>query len=142
MASLAPRKPGWRSALHLEIERHRREPFSWEAGTDCAMFAADCVKAMTGTDPAEAFRGRYRSAEGALRAVKRAGFSDLAGLAASVAEEVHPAKARVGDVALVRTDDALGYSLGIFIGELVAVRHPSGIGSVNRATCTKAFRIP
>lgn len=136
------RRPDWRTRLHEAVEAARREPFSWETGNDCAMFAANCVLAMTGEDPAARYRGRYTTAHGALRVVREAGFADLADAAADLLEEIHPSQARVGDVAMVPVDDALGWSVGVVIGEQVAVLTPTGIGSASRSLATKAFRVP
>lgn len=136
------RRRDWRTRLHEAIETARRRPFSWETGDDCAMFAANCVLAMTDADPAARFRGRYTTATGALRVVREAGFADLADAAASMLEEIHPSRARVGDVAMVPVDDALGWSVGIVIGEQVAVLTPAGIGSASRSLAAKAFRVP
>lgn len=131
---------GWRSALHEEIERHRRIPFSF--GHDCALFAADCVQAMTGQDLAAAFRGHYTTQAGALRLLSRHGFASLADLAGSMLEEIHPVRAAVGDVAFIADDSPFGGALGIVIGEQAAVMHERGVGSLPRSMMTKAFRVP
>ena len=135
------RRRDWRTRLHEEIERHRRVPFSWDGGNDCAMFAADCVKAMTGNDPAAGFRGRYKSPDGALRAIRKTVHRDLISNIAARFEEVPPIKARAGDIACFRTEDALGWSIGVVVGETVAVRMPQGIGSMHLVTADKAFRV-
>ncbi|MFN6950990.1 MAG: DUF6950 family protein [Albidovulum sp.] len=136
------RRRDWRARLHEEIERHRRVPFSWGDGSDCAMFAADCVKAMTGDDPAARFRGRYATAFGALRAVREAGFADLADAISDTFEEIHPSRARVGDVACFPSDGHFGMTVGIVIGERVAVSFENGIGSACRTEAVRAFKVP
>jgi hypothetical protein len=133
---------GWRSALHRTIEAHRRLPFAWDTGTDCAMFPADCVLAMTGEDLAAAFRGRYRTAAGAFRALKKAGHDDLASLVGSFLEEIPVMKASAGDIAALNTDDEFGCSLGVVVGETVAVRTPKGIGALHLNQMHRAFRVP
>lgn len=132
----------WRSALHEAIEQHRRKAFAFDSQSDCAMFAADCVLAMTGEDLAADFRGRYSTQTGAIRALKGAGFGGLADLVASRLDDVQPIRARVGDVAFIPDESPFGGALGIVIGENIAVCHPAGIGSVPRTLMTRAFRVP
>jgi hypothetical protein len=133
---------GWRTALHEEIERHRRVPFSFEDGADCAIFPADCVKAMTGVDLAAGFRGRYRTLKGALRALRSAGHSHLVEAVAAKLEPISVLKARAGDVAAFQSDDVFGWSLGVVIGPTVVVRRPEGLGWMHLDAVTKAFRVP
>lgn len=47
-------------------------PWSW-GECDCLMVLADWVKLRTGRDPAEGWRGRYRTARGAYRVALREG---------------------------------------------------------------------
>jgi hypothetical protein len=62
----------WEERLAVYRDRVEEEPFVW--GThDCALFAAGCVNAMTGVDPAAAFRGTYDSRIGAAEALRDKG---------------------------------------------------------------------
>lgn len=134
------RIPTWRTALHEAIEEHRREPFVW-GRRDCALFVADCVTAMTGVDVGRGFRGTYRTPLGAKRALKRAGFDDLLSLVVHFFNEIHPIEAAAGDIAAfpgIETE----WSLGIVAGERVTVLRVDGLGTVDRMTITRAFRIP
>lgn len=126
-------------ALFEEIDRQRRTPFVW-GETDCALFAADCVRAMTGDDPAKRFRGKYTSAEGAVKAIRKAGAADLGELAAGMADEIAPALAQVGDVATWIDDGNI--VMGVVIGERVMGRTLEALGTVDRAVIVRAFRIP
>jgi len=45
--------------------------------TDCCLFAAGAVLVQTGEDPMPEFRGKYRSAAGAVRALRTIGAGDL-----------------------------------------------------------------
>jgi hypothetical protein len=76
-----------------------REPFQW-GRSDCFLFAADWVRLRTGYDPASPWRGSYRTALGAARAMRQAGgVLELARIAmAGFAETTEP---RDGDVAIV-----------------------------------------
>lgn len=133
------RIPTWRVALHETIEAHRRLPFVW-GQHDCALFTADCVRAMTGLDLATGFRGSYSTAAGSVRALKRAGFDDLVALVAGYFEEILPVMACAGDIAAVGTSD--GWALGIVAGEQTLFLGPEGLGALDRLSSTKAFKVP
>lgn len=60
--------------LALYLAAARRIPFSYETGHDCAGgLLARWIEAERGIDPAGPWRGRYRTALGCHRMVKRAG---------------------------------------------------------------------
>ena len=60
------RVDGWPERLAEYLDRRALLPFSWGM-QDCAMFAADAVKEITGVDIAEDLRGTYSNADQALR---------------------------------------------------------------------------
>lgn len=68
----------WRTRLDGFLAAAARRPFAW-GRHDCCLFAADWVLEIAGVDPAAAFRGRYTTPRGALRALKRYGTGDLVG---------------------------------------------------------------
>lgn len=111
------RIPGWETALHDYIAALSGAVFNW--GTlDCALFAAGAVQAMTGIDPAAAYRGRYSTAGGATRALKRYGAGSLEATIAQQFGEIQIGFARRGDLVLV--DGMVGVCVGadaVFIGE-------------------------
>ena len=90
----------WRSSLAALMSERSSAPFAWGAN-DCCLFAADCVKAVTGRDPAHGLRGQYRSANGATRILAR--FGGVRGVAASrLGPEISPRSAQIGDIVLVQ----------------------------------------
>lgn len=98
------RRPDWDLRLINYIERNTARPFVW-GEFDCALFACDCVREMTGADLASEFRGQYKSARGALRLIKP--FESLMGLANAIAlrhdlEKVPWSFARRGDVVILQ----------------------------------------
>lgn len=119
------RKPNWPEILAAKIEAARNTPFSW--GThDCCMFSADVVLAMTGTDYAEEFRGKYTTATGATKALKKYGLGSIENsLTVKFGEPVHPFKAGRGDVVLA--DMPTGKALGICLGEKAAFAGKDGM---------------
>jgi hypothetical protein len=102
------RLDGWPERLSAVIEDARRTPFVW-GETDCCQFVGRCVAAMTGTNPAAAWRGRARTARGASRIIRRLGGMRAAWRAVLGPETPLPLAGR-GDVVIVpgRTDDAVG----------------------------------
>lgn len=120
------RLPDWEARLHAYLDSVAKTPFAW--GThDCALFVGDCVQAMTGIDPAAAYRGVYSNETGARLALKRHGkttlvatFDDAFGM------NVAPARAHRGDI--VQIDDTTAGvcmgAFGFFVGDAGLVRHP------------------
>lgn len=89
----------WQERLAACLAERSDREFGW--GThDCCMFAADCVDACTGTDPAADLRGTYADIAGALEVVQaQGGLPAIA--AARLGEEIAPALAQVGDVGVL-----------------------------------------
>jgi hypothetical protein len=94
---------------------------------------------MTGIDLGESFRGKYKTAKGAARELRRKGFDDCVALAASHFERIPVSFARVGD--LVAIPEADFEALGVIIGAQVAVVSPAGLGIVPLSRATRAFRV-
>lgn len=97
--------------LHDFLAERQDVPFAWGLN-DCAIFAADAILAMTGTDIAEDFRGRYTSEVGALRAIKKitggSTIADAAGYCANkhgLVEHKYPLMAKRGDLVLIKNRD-------------------------------------
>ena len=134
------RHPDWQARLTAWLAEAARTPFR-DGVHDCALFAAGGVAAMTGTDPAARFRGRYTTLRGGLRVLRHEG---LAGnhidLTARLFEAIPPAFARPGDLAAVTGDD--GPALGIVQGEMIYVLRRDGLGLVPLLSASTAFRVP
>lgn len=67
------RVKNWWPALQAVVARYDGEPFEW-GRTDCAHFAADCVKAVTGRDLLGTIRNNYRSRLTAAARLRGLGF--------------------------------------------------------------------
>jgi hypothetical protein len=120
-----------------EFARGRRDlPFAW-GSNDCCLFAADCVEAMTGEDPAKDLRG-YSTALQAARIVRAHG--GMASFASSrLGPQVSPLMANVGDVVLV---DMNGRdALGVCNGTSVIGPGPLGMVSFGFGVAKAAWRI-
>lgn len=102
------RKQHWATrAFHAFLSSRRDTPFAWGTN-DCALFAADAIEAITGTDIASDFRGKYSDQAGAFATVKAVcGGSTVADAAAYCAEKhgleewKYPLMAQRGDLVVV-----------------------------------------
>lgn len=131
----------WRVQFEAVIDDLWAKPFSW-GDHDCGPgLVGNVVKAITGDDPAKPYRGKYSDAKGALRIIKRKGFANLGDMVASILPEIHPSEAKIGDIAAVKTDSAIGYALGVVNGERVFVLMENGIGTVDLLQCERAFKV-
>jgi hypothetical protein len=112
--------------------------FVW-GKTDCALVTADAVLAMTGEDIAAPFRGKYSTAAGSARALKRYGAGDLKATFDTLLPPKPIGYARRGDV--VMSDGAVGICIGgtaLFIGERDGV---DGLYRVDRAEWSDAWSV-
>lgn len=85
----------------------------------CATFAADCILAMTGTDPMEGYRGLAQE-----EAAAEIGMSFDAYLRKLFGEPVHISRARRGDV--VFRENPGGLAVGICLGSISAFASGDG----------------
>lgn len=95
------RLPDWRSRLARIVDSARELSFQW-GQFDCALHVANCIRAMTGADPAVSYRGKYSDAAGAA-AVYGSSFEQfIAGQAKALEMEEVPVNfAHRGDVVFV-----------------------------------------
>lgn len=133
------RLPDWRSRLTAYLVETAGNGFRY-GSNDCALFAAGAVRAMTGEDPAAAWRGSYTTLEGGLKRLMKAGFENHIALVDSLLTEVPPAFAQVGDIVLVDAPD--GPALGVVSGEAVACLAPQGLGYLPREAALRAWTVP
>jgi len=134
------RRHDWPERLAEVVRAAQARPFAW-GRQDCALFVCDCIQAMCGEDPAARFRGRYRTARGAQRAIRRIGSAqDLADLATRVlGPSIPPAFARRGDVAEVPFH--LGNALGVVLGREVALPGIEGLVRQPISMASRAWRV-
>lgn len=111
------RKHGWPEALHEYLAAAREREFAY--GTfDCALFAADAVKAMTDIDYAAQLRG-YGSRDEAYAIIGRFGSIEAMITQLLDTQPKHPAFAHSGDVVLAPIPTAAaesGETIGICEG--------------------------
>ena len=138
-----PRRHDWPERLAEVVRAARGRPFQW-GRHDCALFAFDCVAAMTGVDHTARYRGRYRTAKGAYRALARIGgvrtLDDLAtALTKRPALAEGPRAARRGDLVIHDTDD--GPALGVCLGARLVAVGPGGLAYRPMSAVTRAWRV-
>jgi hypothetical protein len=143
--TILTRVPDWETKLAQYVHANLRTPFAW-GEFDCCLFACNCVQAVTGTDLAADFRGRYATLADAYRLIKDYAGGGVAELADKKALEYQLPEvplnfASPGDVVLVNqiTGDALGIvDTG---GVDVLASGVSAIVRVPRSGWKKAWRI-
>lgn len=116
----------WQLDFERFIAQRQAAPFVWGLN-DCCVFAADCVQAITGKDPAPAGLRSHRTEKQALRALKRHG--GVAGIAtAAMGQPVPSSQASVGDVVLCQSGKR--DMLGICNGSTALAPGPTGLVTV------------
>lgn len=128
----------WEQRLSFACMAVTERPHAW--GThDCALYAADCVLAMTGVDLAEDYRGRYTTPVGAARMLKRAGVDNLGDFAAQMLPEIDIRAAGRGD--LLICDGPEGEFFAIKIGHMCVGPSATGVLHVPVRQATRAFKV-
>ncbi len=127
-----------RSLGSLFLLRHQT-PFKW-GSSDCLTWAAECAIAVTGADPIAHLRGRYSTAIGARRILRREGLNDVADLAAALWPEIPIAHARIGDWAAVPDPDGAA-TLAVVFGDRLACRGEAGLGFLPLMAARRAWRV-
>jgi hypothetical protein len=132
----AQRLPDWAARLEALVADRLAQPFEW-GQRDCALWAADVVKACTGVDVAADVRGRYADRAGAVRAYKRIGGLTRA-CDARLGAAIDPALAQVGDIALA--DEAGKHMLVSNGGGHWMGQGPAGLVTVRDGGILRAWR--
>ena len=136
---MTTRCPGWEHHLAETIEASRDRPFRW-GRHDCATFAFDLRRELAGGhDVAALWRGRYTTARGAVRIMRRLGWQSLQAAGRDLLGEPLPSVhlAQRGDLVLANT----GLGFGVCLGARAAGIAPEGLVLVPLAACAFAWRI-
>lgn len=128
----------WEARLSEYIASHVSSTFEW-GETDCALFVAGAIEAITGEDPATEFRGRYTTEMGAARALIKYGAGTLEATMDAKFGQIEVPFAQRGDI--VMHEGATGVVIGaeaLFIGRGGG---QEGLVRIPRADWQKAWRI-
>lgn len=125
------RKPDWEARLAAYLEPLRARPFAWGLH-DCCTFTAGAVEAMTGVDPMPEFRGRYRTAIGSARALRKFGAGTLEATLDTKFERVAATLCHRGDIVMV--GGLLGVGWGGFMFAVGQEGEREGIVHIERSS--------
>lgn len=117
------RLPDWDRRLAATLTDHIRTPSEW-GKMDCILRAADAVMAVTGTDLAEDYRGKYSNEIGAAKLLKKLKCENVEQLIQKYFEPVGRLKAQRGDLVTVEDDGVI--AVGYVTEYGVAVSSPTG----------------
>lgn len=108
--------------LNKLIESSMTRPFEW-GKWDCALFAAEAVKVMTGVDFAESFRDTYNDPLSAAKALKKEGSGTLYKLMRkNFGNPVGWAKAWRGDIVYHKRSLGVCYGpITLFVGGIIGL---------------------
>lgn len=135
------RVDNWLVEYHNTINVIRLNPFQWGNGDCLYGLAVPVLKAMTGNDYFAKYADKYKTAKGAIKIMRKAGFETLADLVASELQEIHPSRCTIGDIVAIPTDDEFGFSIGVANGERVFVMQETGLATRDLLESKRAFRI-
>ena len=133
------RVENWPQLLMTLIDMARIRPFIWGLH-DCPTFAFETRMILTGgEDTAALWRGRYTTALGGERVMRRLGWSSLEDMGRALLGEPRPAVllAQRGDIVLADT----GLGFGICIGSTAVGMAPEGLVVVPLTSCQLAWPI-
>jgi hypothetical protein len=129
----------WEHLLAAAIDTAREKPFVWSVH-DCPTFAFETRMIITcGEDVAALWRGRYTTALGGERVMRRLGWASLEEMGRALLGETRPAilLAARGDIVLA--DSGLGF--GICTGASAVGMAPEGLVTVPLTSCRLAWPI-
>jgi hypothetical protein len=130
------RYPDWQLRLDAFVRDRAGMPFAW-GSNDCCLFAAAGVEALTGERPMPHLRG-YTTAREALEILKAHGGLQ-AFASAALGPAIPPQLARIGDVVMVRTEDA--EALAICNGQTVIAAGEHGLIAFPMKQALCAWRV-
>ena len=129
----------WERLLAAAIDTARAKPFVWGVH-DCPTFAFEVRMILTGgEDIAALWRGRYTTALGGERVMRRLGWASLEEMGRSLLDEPRPAVLLAGRGDIVLADTGLGF--GICTGASAVGMAPEGLVNVPLTSCRLAWPI-
>lgn len=136
---MLPRVDHWERLLATAIDTARAQPFVWGMH-DCPTFAFETAMILTGgEDTAALWRGRYTTALGGERVMRRLGWASLEEMGRSLLGDPRTTAllAQRGDIVLADT----GLGFGICNGATAVGIAPEGLVTVPLTSCQLAWPI-
>lgn len=138
------RVENWHRRLDDVLRAAAERPFSW-GENDCCLFAADCVASLTGRDFASDVRGKYSTANGALRVLRDHFSGDVAATVTAIfGQPIAVSQAQRGDIVAVAGDYVgFDHALGVvdLSGRRIAVLTAEGLKRLPRSAASLAWRV-
>lgn len=133
------KKIGWETKLITYLHKVTEKKFR-PGELDCILFSAGAVKAITGTDYAKPFKGKYKTIDDGLALLKDLGFNSHVDYVASLLPELPSVlHAQRGDVAIVKDMNG-NDAIGIVQSDHVYLMTLNGLTLVPLLDATRAFR--
>ena len=136
---MLPRVDHWERLLAAAIDTARAKPFVWGVH-DCPTFAFETrMVLICGEDVAALWRGRYTTAIGGERVMRRLGWASLEDMGRALLGEPRPSVllAKRGDIVLADT----GLGFGVCTGAQAVGVAPEGLVTVPLTSCRFAWHI-
>ena len=136
---ILPRVDHWERLLAAAIDTARAKPFVWGVH-DCPTFAFETrMILICGEDVAALWRGRYTTAIGGERVMRRLGWASLEDMGRALLGEPRPSVllAKRGDIVLADT----GLGFGVCTGAQAVGVAPEGLVTVPLTSCRLAWPV-
>ena len=126
---------GWEARLIEYIDQSNAKPFAW-GSHDCIIWSGKWVAMVTGSDHIAEWIGRYKTESGALRVLKRLGYSSPADAVSGRLPSRPVLMARRGDLVLHEQN-----SIGICTGIKSYFLTEQGITAAPTGECIRAWTV-
>jgi len=132
----------WDTKLSDYIQKQQLVKFR-RGKTDCVNFVIGAIETITGKI---VFEQEYNSLKDAKKIIQELNKKDLLDIAKDIAKEnnfesIDCVYAQRGDVVFLKTNEELGGTLGVCIGQKSIFRAKAGVETRNTTTCNYAWRI-
>ncbi len=132
----------WDTKLSDYIQQQQLVKFK-RGKSDCVNFVIGAIKTITNKI---VFDMEYKSLKDAKKILQELNKKDLLDIAMDIAKdnnfkEIDCVYAQRGDVVFLKTDEELGGTLGVCIGQKSIFRAKNGVETRNTNTCNIAWRI-
>jgi hypothetical protein len=116
-----------RDATQATLEWFATRPFAWKDGATCVHMVRKQLVALGHKPPP---MKAFRSALGAKKALQAKGWASLAEMMGSILPAIPPARAMIGDIVELPSDDAVFGALCIVVGNGRVMGYFEGAGDM------------